>query len=96
MKPLSFWVIGVALGVLGAITFTLCILWDLAFPVFSMVAIWKVVLPGFQGIGWGSYLLGLVEVVLYGLYTAAIFVPTYNWLTRLTGQPTTEGAMRHV
>ncbi len=44
------------------VTYTVCILWDLAFPQFTMVAIWKTLLPGFQGITWGSYLLGLAEI----------------------------------
>ncbi len=96
MKPLNLRVVSAALAAFGAITFTLCLLWGLVFPSFTMVAIWKVLLPGFQGIGWGSYLLGLVEIALYGLYTAAIFVPLYNWLVRnLTGQPMT-GGMHHV
>jgi hypothetical protein len=47
-----------------------------------MVAFWKVLLPGFQGITWGSYFLGLVEIVLYALYTALIFVPGYNYFQR--------------
>jgi hypothetical protein len=47
-----------------------------------MVAIWKVLLPGFQGITWGSYLLGLVEIILYAFYTALIFVPSYNYFQR--------------
>lgn len=63
-------------------TFTICILWDLAVPSYSMVAIWKVLLPGFQGITLGSYVLGLVEVILYALYTAVIFVPSYNYFQR--------------
>lgn len=96
MKPLSFLVVGLALGILGAITFTLCILWDLAFPPLSMLAIWKVLLPGFQGITWGSYLLGLVEVVLYALYTVLIFVPSYNWLARRFGERPAMGGVKHV
>jgi hypothetical protein len=62
--------------------YTVCILWGLTFPQLSMVAIWKVLLPGFQGITWGSYFLGLVEIVLYALYTALIFVPGYNYFQR--------------
>ncbi len=96
MKRLDFYVVTVSLTVLGAITFTLCLLWDLAFPTFTMVPIWRVLLPGFQGLSLDSYLLGLIEIFLYAFYLAAIFVPTYNWLTRRAEQPTTEGAMRHV
>jgi glycine/D-amino acid oxidase-like deaminating enzyme len=63
-----------------------------AFSALTMVAIWKVLLPGFQGIGWGTYLLGLGEIVLYAVYTAVIFVPSYNWLARrFAGEPLTGG-----
>lgn len=79
MKPLSFKVVSLSLGVLGSLTFTLCILWDLAFPSLAMTRVWEALLPGFKGITWGSYILGLVEVLLYALYTAAVFVPTYNY-----------------
>jgi hypothetical protein len=82
MKPLSFKVVASTLSLLGVVTFTICIVWDLAVPQFTMVAIWKVLLPGFQGITWGSYFLGLTEIILYALYTALIFVPSYNYFQR--------------
>ncbi|MEE9124607.1 MAG: hypothetical protein V3U14_08990 [candidate division NC10 bacterium] len=82
MRPLNFKVVASALILFGVVTFTICILWDLTFPSYSMVAIWKVLLPGFQGITWGSYLLGLVEIILYAFYTALIFVPSYNYFQR--------------
>jgi hypothetical protein len=82
MKPLSFKVVASTLGLFGVATYTGCILWDLAFPAYSMVAIWKVLLHGFQGITLGSYLLGLGEIILYALYTALIFVPSYNYFQR--------------
>ena len=68
MRPLNFKVVASALSLFGVVTFTICILWDLTFPSYTMVAIWKVLLPGFQGITWGSYLLGLAEIILYALY----------------------------
>lgn len=82
MRPLNFKVVAAALSLFGVVTFTLCLLWDLTLPSLSMVAIWKVLLPGFQGITWESYLLGLVEIILYALYTALIFVPSYNYFQR--------------
>ena len=35
--PLNLAVIGFALGLFGAITFALCVVWDLALPAYSMV-----------------------------------------------------------
>jgi P-type Cu+ transporter len=82
MRLLNFKVVASALGLFGVVTFTLCILWDLVFPAYTMVPIWKVLLPGFQGITWGSYFLGLGGIILYALYTALIFVPGYNYFQR--------------
>lgn len=79
MKPLGIREVALSLGVFGAVTFTLCLLWDLAFPGLAMTRIWEALLPGFKGISWSSYFLGLVEVVLYALYTAVVFVPTFNF-----------------
>lgn len=84
MKPLGFKEVALTLSVFGAITFTLCILWDLAFPGLAMTRAWEALLPGFKGISWGSYFLGLVEVVLYGIYTALVFVPTFNFFRSRT------------
>ena len=79
MKALTFTEVALSLSVFGAITFTLCILWDLAFPGYAMTRVWEVLLPGFKGISWNSYFLGLAEVILYAVYTALVFVPTFNF-----------------
>jgi len=95
MKPLNLTVIGLTLGLFSAITFTLCILWDLALPAYSMMRVWEMVLPAFRGITPASFVLGLAESFLYGVYAALVFVPLYNWLSpRLAAQPET-GGMRH-
>ena len=78
MNSLRFMEVALSLSAFGAITFTLCILWDLAFPSLAMTRLWETLLPGFKGISWGSYFLGLAEVILYGIYTALVFVPTFN------------------
>lgn len=96
MKPLNLTVIGLALGLFGAITFTLCILWDLALPGLSMTRLWEVLLPGFRGLSPGSYVLGLVESFLYGVYAAVVFVPLYNLLARRLEEPRAGGGMSHV
>ena len=84
MNPLRFTEVALSLTAFGAITFTLCILWDLAFPGLAMTRVWEALLPGFKGISWGSYFLGLVEVILYSLYTALVFVPTFNFFRTRT------------
>ena len=95
MKPLNLTLIGLTLGLFGAITFTLCILWDLALPAYSMTRVWELVLPGFRGISLAGFALGLVESFLYGVYAALVLVPLYNWLSRrIDGLPAT-GGMSH-
>ncbi len=84
MKLLGFAEVALSLSVFGAITFTLCILWDLAFPGLAMTRVWEALLPGFKGISWGSYVLGLVEVILLAVYTALVFVPTFNFFREKT------------
>jgi hypothetical protein len=84
MNPLRFTEVALSLSVFGAATFTLCLLWDLAFPGLAMTRIWEALLPGFKGISWGSYFLGLVEVILYAIYTAVVFVPTFNFFRAKT------------
>lgn len=61
-----------------AISFALCVLFDLAFPAHAMFRTWQALLPGFHWISWGSFFLGLIESYGYGWYTALIFVPIYN------------------
>jgi hypothetical protein len=82
MRGLNLAVVALALGLLGVITFTLCMLWDLALPAYAMTRAWELVLPGFRGISLASFALGLVESFLYGVYAAVVFVPIYNWLSR--------------
>ena len=95
MNSLNLTVIGLTLGLFSAITFTLCILWDLVLPAYSMMRVWELVLPGFRGITLASVVLGLGESFLYGVYAALVFVPLYNWLSRQIGAQAATGGMRH-
>jgi Sec-independent protein secretion pathway component TatC len=61
-----------------AITFTLCVGFDLVFPDYAMYQTWQKLLPGFEWISWQSFLLGLLESYGYGWYFALIWVPLYN------------------
>ncbi len=78
-----------ALGLFLAITFTLCVIWGLLFPHTSFQqALLGAVLPGFTWLSWTSFLVGLAESFLYGIFAAAVFVPLHNGLSRWTGQVT--------
>ncbi|HXF69096.1 MAG TPA: DUF5676 family membrane protein [Thermoflexus sp.] len=81
MKSLSIKTVGLSLSALFAVTYVLCVLWDLVFPSWAMYPIWQGLFPGFS---WslGGFVIGLVETVVYGFYAAVIFVPIYNYLQR--------------
>lgn len=70
---------GMSLGVFLAITFILCVGFDLLFPGMAMYETWIKLLPGFTWISWPSFFLGLAESFAYGWYVALIFGPLYNF-----------------
>ncbi|MEO7889721.1 MAG: hypothetical protein ABIW19_06925 [Vicinamibacterales bacterium] len=69
---------GHATSLFLAITFTLCVGFDLVFTQVAMYRSWQALLPGFTWISWSSFLLGLVESYGYGWYVTLIWVPLYN------------------
>ena len=75
---LSLLAVGHASSLFLAITFSLCVAFDLLFPSLAMYQLWLKLLPGFEWISWRSFLLGLVETYAYGWYLALIWVPLYN------------------
>ena len=81
MKRLTIGGTAVALGLFLDVTFLLCILWALVMPsrLGVMAKIWEAILPGFTWLTLGSMVLGLVELFLYGLYVALVFVPLFNY-----------------
>ena len=82
MKPgLSLSAFGHATSLFLAITFVLCVGFDLLFPQMAMFRSWQALLPGFTWISGSSFLLGLVESYGYGWYVALIWVPLYNVFT---------------
>lgn len=70
--------VGHASSIFLAITFALCVGFDLLFPAHAMYKTWQALLPGFTWLSWKSFLLGLVEAYLYGWYFTLIWVPLYN------------------
>lgn len=64
-------------GFLGA-TFVICVVFDLIFPQYAMNPAWAPLLPGFVWLTPLSFVLGLVESLLYGWYVALLFGGLYN------------------
>ena len=80
--------VGHATSLLLAITFVLCVGFDILFPAYAMHEAWQKLLPGFQWLNWQNFVLGLVEAYIYGWYFAVIWVPLYNLFA---GRDNTEG-----
>lgn len=78
-KRLTISSVGNATSLFLAITFTLCVIFDLVFPQHAMFRAWQDLLPGFEWISWKSFLIGIVESYAYGWYFALIWVPLYNY-----------------
>lgn len=71
--------LGNAASLFLAITFSLCVAFDLLFPEMAMYETWRRLLPGFEWLSWQSFFLGLIESYGYGWYFALIFAPLYNF-----------------
>lgn len=72
---------GTSLGIFLAVTFALCVAFDLIFPGMAMYETWLKLLPGFTWLSWQSFLLGLVESFAYGWYVALVFAPLFNFFS---------------
>ncbi len=81
MTTLRIKAVGLSLSALFAITYVLCVIWDLVLPGWAMYQVWQRLFPGFSWSAAGL-LIGLFETVVYGFYAAAVFVPVYNYVHR--------------
>lgn len=80
MKKLQFWPIAWTLSIFLTLIYTLDVIAGLLFPNwYVMQRIWELVLPGFTYISWGSFFVGLVESFVFGILSALLFVPIYNY-----------------
>ncbi len=75
-----------SLGIFGAVTFGVCILYGLIVPSnLHMTGFLEQLLPGFQWLTLTGFLIGLVESFLYGVYAGLVFCPIYNALLKRLG-----------
>ncbi len=79
---LNFRATAIALLIALVVSYVLCITGDLLFG-WTMYQVWMPLLPGFT---WpltaGGFLVGLLWLVGYRLYVAALLVLPYNYLVR--------------
>lgn len=81
---LNIKVVSWSLGIFIAISFIICVVFGLIVPgnLHGMVSFLESVLPAFKWLTFGSFILGLVESFLYGIYIGLVFVPIYNFINR--------------
>ena len=70
--------LGWALSLFLALTFLICVAFDLIFPGYAMYQTWSGLLPGFVWLTPAGFIVGLVESFLYGWYVALIFGGIFN------------------
>lgn len=76
-----------ALGLWGAFTFLVCVLYGLIVPEsLHMHAFLEQVLPAFKWLTFRGFVLGLLESFLYGVYAGLVYVPIYNFLKQHWGE----------
>ena len=74
------------LGIFGAVTFVLCVVYGLIVPTaLHMGTFLELVLPAFTWLTFWGFWLGLAESFLYGAYVGLVFAPLYNFFTRKWG-----------
>jgi len=70
--------LGWALSLFLAITYVICISFDLVLPQYAMYQTWSGLLPGFVWLTPAGFAIGLMESLLYGWYAALIFGGIFN------------------
>lgn len=83
---ISLLAVGHASSLLLAISYVLCVGFDLLFPEHAMFETWRKLLPGFEWLTWKGFLIGLVESYGYGWYMALVWVPIYNFVAARTSK----------
>ncbi len=86
MSPLNWKVMTWSLGLFGAVSFVLCVLYGLIVPTaLHSVQFLEMVLPGFRWLSPASFILGFVESFLWGVYVGLVFTLIYNAVSRRSG-----------
>ncbi|HEY6363157.1 MAG TPA: DUF5676 family membrane protein [Candidatus Binatia bacterium] len=76
----------VALASFTFVTYLVCVVYGLIVPEsFHMVQFLEIALPGFKWLWIGTFLIGLVESFLYGVYAGLVYAPIYNFYNKKWG-----------
>jgi hypothetical protein len=86
MHYLSVKVMSDSLGTFAAVNFVLCVVYGSVVPqALHPVQPLEMTLPGFHWLSVGSFVLGLVESALWGVYLGLVFTPIYNFFVGRAG-----------
>jgi hypothetical protein len=67
-------------------SFVVCVLYGLIVPEsLHMVQFLEITLPRFKWLSISSFLIGLVESFLYGVYAGLVYTPIYNFYNKKWG-----------
>jgi 2TM family of unknown function (DUF5676) len=86
MNQINIRVLTWSLATFTTFTYLVCVAYGLLVPeTFHMVQFLEIALPGFKWLSIGSFLIGLVESFLYGVYGGLVYAPIYNFYNRKWG-----------
>ena len=86
MGELNIRVVAWSLASFTSFSFVACVLYGLIVPEnFHAVQLLEIGLPGYKWLSIGSFLIGLVESFLYGVYAGLVYTPVYNFYHRKWG-----------
>lgn len=84
MYPLNWKVMTLSLSAFSVITYLLCVGYGLLAPeTLHPAKLLEGFLPGFTWLTYGSFVLGLIETLVYGAYAGALSCGLYNYFLRL-------------
>ena len=83
---LNIRVITWSLATFTTVSYVVCVVYGLVVPeTFHMVQFLEIILPGFKWLTVGSFVIGLVESFLYGVYARLVYTPIYNFYNNKWG-----------
>jgi hypothetical protein len=86
MPTLNWRVVTWTLGLFGAVSFVLCVVYGLVVPrAWHPTQLLELMLPGFRWLTPTSFVLGLVESAIFGVYVGLVFTAIYNFVVRRVG-----------
>lgn len=75
-----------SLATFTTFSYLVCVAYGLIVPEsLHMVQFLEITLPGFKWLSLGSFVIGLAESFLYGVYAGLVYTPIYNFYQRRWG-----------